>query len=136
MQIYTVHHRSEATGSLTGLSEDAVFVKEGFSWPAFLIPVIWLIYKRMWWVLAAVVAVQALVGGLSVWIGLPETVSVIGSLVISFILGFEGNELYRWTLARKRYQLAAVVAGAGREEAEFRFFSTFRLTPHAPGTLS
>ena len=57
MRIYSVHHRQEASGSLTGLGDDAVLVKEGFSWPAFFIPFIWLIYKRMWIVLVFYVAV-------------------------------------------------------------------------------
>ena len=59
MKTYTVHYRPEAGVSMTGLANDAILVKEGFSWPAFFIPFIWLIYQRMWIVFAAFIAIQA-----------------------------------------------------------------------------
>jgi hypothetical protein len=38
-------------------------------------------------------------------------------------MGFEGNDLYRWTLARRRFEEADVVSGDNRTEAEIRYFS-------------
>ncbi len=138
MKIYTVHHRSEAAGSLTGLTEDAIFVKEGFCWPAFFVPVIWLIYKRMWWVLVGLLAIEAALTAFIAVAGLGDGSAIAMSLAINLIMGFEGNDLYRWSLARRRYKLAAIVVGAGQEEAEHRYFSDViagsRLT--APGAIS
>jgi hypothetical protein len=123
MKIYTVHHRIEAAASLTGLSEDAIFVKEGFSWPAFFVPLIWLIYKRMWWVLAGFVAVEIALTTFIAASGLGDGSAIAVSFAINLIMGFEGNDLYRWSLARRRYKLAAIVTGAGQEDAEHRYFS-------------
>jgi len=124
LKIYTVHHRQEAAGSLTGLGEDAILVKEGFSWPAFFVPALWLIYKRMWIVLAFYLAAT---GGLTVLaesVVVPESALFVGSLALNLILGLEGNDLYRWTLARRRYREQAVVLGSNLVTAEQRYFET------------
>ena len=122
MRIYTVHHRQEASGSLTGLGDDAVLVKEGFSWPAFFIPLIWLIYKRMWIVLAFFLAVTIALTALARIADLPDSAMLVGSLAINLIMGLEGNDLYRWTLARRRYREQAVVVGHNLVTAEQRYF--------------
>ena len=122
MRIYSVHHRQEATGSLTGLGEDAILVKEGFSWPGFFVPPLWLICKRMWIVLAFYLAATAGLALLAQGTFVPEAAVFAGSLAIHLILGFEGNDLYRWTLARGRYREQAVVMGANLIAAEQRYF--------------
>lgn len=123
MKIYTVHNRQEASGSLVGLAEDVILVKEGFSWPALFIPLIWLIYKRMWIVLGFYLAAEAglmatVYGGL-----LPEIGATAGTLALSLILGFEGNDLYRWTLHRRRYREHGFSVGEDYAAAEHRYFS-------------
>ena len=124
MRIYTVHHRQEASGSLTGLGDDAILVKEGFSWPALFIPLIWLIYKRMWIVLVFYVAVTMALTVLSQVALLPDSAVLVGNLAVNLILGLEGNDLYRWTLARRRYREQAVVVGRNLIAAEQRYFQT------------
>jgi hypothetical protein len=123
VRIYTVHHRQEASGSLTGLGEDVVLVKEGFSWPAFFVPLIWLIYKRMWIVLAFYIAVAAGLTVLAELALVPESAVFVGNLAVNLILGLEGNDLYRWTLARRRYREHAVVMGNDLVTAEQRYFA-------------
>jgi hypothetical protein len=123
LKIYTVHHRQEASGSLTGLGEDAILVKEGFSWPAFFVPLIWLVYKRMWIALAFYVAA---IGGLTVLAQIalvPESAVFLGNFAVNLILGLEGNDLYRWTLARRRFREQAVVLGSNLITAEQRYFA-------------
>lgn len=123
MQVFTVHYRSESASSLAGLSEDALFVKEGFSWPAFVIPAIWLLYKRMWWVLAGYMALQIVFTTVAGAVDLGEGPIFLCSLALNLVLGFEANELYRWSLARRRFRMGAVVTGSDLAEAEQRFFS-------------
>jgi hypothetical protein len=123
VRIYTVHHRQEASGSLTGLGEDVILVKEGFSWPAFFLPLIWLIYKRMWIVLAFYIAVAVGLTALDQTELVPESAVFVGNLAINLILGLEGNDLYRWTLARRRYREQAVVMGNSLVTAEQRYFA-------------
>jgi hypothetical protein len=91
-------------------------VKEGFCWPALIIPGLWLLFRRMWLVfllyLAVVVAVIA-IGNLS-GIVLP---------LAHLFLGLEGNNLRRWTLERRGYALAGIAEGRNRDEADIRFFA-------------
>jgi len=122
LRVYTVHHRQEASGSLTGLGDDAILVKEGFSWPAFFVPALWLIYKRMWIVLAFYFAVAAGLTVLAQGAFVPETAVFVGNFAVNLILGLEGNDLYRWTLARRRYRERAVVMGRNLISAEQRYF--------------
>lgn len=122
-RLYTVHYREEARGSLTGLGKDAILVKVGFSWPAFLVPLLWLAYKRMWIVLALFLAVEAGLAALSFAALASDDVIFILSLAVNVILGLEGNDLYRWSLSRRRYRERAVVAGEDLEAAERQFFA-------------
>lgn len=122
-KLFTVHYREEASGSLTGQGEDAILVKQGFSWPAFLFGPLWLLCKRMWIVLLLFVALAGGVTALGVANRVPDDVVTLLGLGLHLLLGFEGNELYRWTLARRRYRERAVVAAESRLAAERRYFS-------------
>ena len=98
----------------------AVFVKEGFCWPALFFALPWLIFRRLWWVLAGYVvagaAIMAIGGALGDGFAGPAFV------LFAFLFALEANELRRWTLRRHGYRLAAVVEGRGLEEAEIRYF--------------
>lgn len=132
MKIYSVHYRQESGASLTGLANDAVLVKEGFSWPAFFVPFLWLIYKQMWIVFAIYMALELALAGIAELAGLPEALPMIGSLTLQAIMGFEGNNFYRWSLERRRYKQRAVVAGGNITQAEHRFFTGAERDLYAP----
>ena len=123
MNVYTVHYRQEAANSLTGLSEDAILVKDGFSWPALLFPLIWFLMNRMWIPAVIYTAFEVILIVLAVWIEVPGQAVLICSFAVSLILGFEGNALLRWNLARRRFHERAIVTGRNLADAEHRFFS-------------
>ena len=122
-KLFTVHYREEASGSLTGQAEDAILVKQGFSWPAFLFAPFWLLLKRMWIVLALFLALAGFVSALAAANWIPEDAAPFLGLGLHLLLGFEGNDLYRWTLARRRFKERAVVAAENRLAAERRYFT-------------
>ena len=124
MKVYTVHYRQEAASSLTGLSDDTILVKEGFSWPALLFPLIWFLMNRMWIPAVIYMAFEVILFALAAWIEIPQQAVLICSLAVSLILGFEGNALLRWTLARRRFHERALVVARNLEEAEYKFFSS------------
>ena len=123
MKTFTVHYPPESGVSMTGLARDAILVKEGWCWPAFLIPFIWLLYNRMWIALAVYVAVELALAGIIAGLGAPDAFALVCSLAVSIILGLEGNNLYRWSLERRRYRQHAIITAANLVEAEHRFFS-------------
>ena len=118
MRIYTVHELPGAPLDGKGI----VLVKEGFSFPAFAFSWAWLLYHRMWVALA-------------IWIGVTVTLSwamqsalgapaaAVASLALSFMLGAEGNDIRRGSLAQKGYREVGLAGGASLEEAERNFFA-------------
>lgn len=118
MTIFTVH-----APPADGAADPAafVFVKDGFSWPALLIPPVWLIWHRLWLTLLIwVVAVVAL-SILSGFAGSDAATAVM--VLFAFWFALEANGFRRWTLERRGYVLAGVVEGRRIEDAERRFFA-------------
>jgi len=124
MNLYTVHYRLETKNSLTGLAEDVVLVKDGFNWSALFLPSIWFLAKKMWLVFAIYLLIQAALIAI-VFLGeLPSEVLTITKITGNIILGFEGNNLHRWSLDRARYRERETVAARDIISAEHRFFSS------------
>jgi len=120
MTIFTVH----APRVPDGVAVDPaafVFVKEGFSWPALLVPPVWLVWNRLWmtlliWVVAVV--------GLSILSGFAGTGASTAVMILFAVwFAFEANGFRRWTLERRSYALVGVVEGRRIEDAERRFFA-------------
>ena len=129
MTIYTVHV-PPARGSRAGSDPmRAVFVKEGFCWPAFVVPLPWLVLRGMW--IAAAFYVIAIAAAVYVARepGL-QPLAVGIAVFVPLLLGFEGNDLRRWSLGLRGHELAGVVDASSPGEAEIRFFSN-RAAPRA-----
>ncbi len=123
MKLFTVHIRHEAGVSMSGLADGTILVKEGFSWFAFLAPILWLLVKRMWIVFAIYAAFLAILVSISASGTVPPEVLSAVSLAANLVLGFEGSDLYRWSLARRRYRERGIVAGDDVTAAEHRLFA-------------
>ncbi len=125
MVTYTVHEPNEASGTLAKRADAIVFIKDGFAWGAFLFPVLWLLYHRMWLVLAGFITFIAVLRGL-LWVaGLNEEVLGLALAGLSILFAFQANDLRRWALARKGYWLVGPVSGANRAACEARFFDAW-----------
>jgi hypothetical protein len=126
MKLYTAHRP-------LGSSRDrTVFVKEGFSWPAFLFPLIWLIVKRLWLALALyILAVAAISAAATSAADLPSGPVIALILALNLILGFEANDLRRRALRRRGYSEEGPVLGENLLHAETKYFQP-RLAPGAP----
>jgi hypothetical protein len=98
------------------------FVREGFSWVALLVPLVWLLYHRMW--------IESLVLFL-VYVGLQlafggdaqgQALTAWAVLAISVLFAFEANDLRTASLERRGYRFAGVASGRDRVDAERAFF--------------
>jgi hypothetical protein len=124
--VYSVYEPGKEASDIEARADALQFVKEGFSWPAFLVPVLWLIYCRMWIELVAFVAILALAQLISG--GGQEAGAQLGgwvTIAMSVILGFEGNDLRTAALERRGYRLIGIAEGRGRTDAELSFFKTW-----------
>lgn len=99
----------------------ARFVKDSFSWLAFLFPPLWLIANRMWVVLLLTALV---VGGIVTAVAAidPRAAAAV-AVALMLWFGFEARALKRWALARRGWTLTGVVEGTRFRNAERRYFS-------------
>lgn len=124
MVIYFVHEPPNASANRLESAEQLLFVKDGFSWLAALVPAIWLLTKRMWLEAIGFMACA----GLLVWAftaaGAPNVGSAI-LLAVQILFGFEANALCSAALERRGWRLVGTVSGYNREDSERRFLEVW-----------
>lgn len=122
MPVYTVHAPAVAAASGPAAADRFVFIRDGFHGWAFVGGPFWLIYHRLWTVLAGYVAfnvaLTVLLSALNVDAG--SRFAVL--LLIALLLGLEAPTLRRWTLSRRGWRQLDVVAADDQDSAERRFF--------------
>jgi hypothetical protein len=120
--VYSVYEPSGEASDLVRRAERVAFVKEGFSWPAFFIPALWLIFHRMW---VELIVFLVLFTALQWAFGFDrQGQELFGwvSLALFALLAFEASDLRGAALERRGYRLAGVATGSDRTEAELSFF--------------
>ncbi len=125
MTVYSVYEPPADDSDVAVRADKIAFVKEGFSWPALLVPVLWLLYQRMWIELILFVAILSAVPWL---FGFDQTGKEFAgwvSLALTILFAFEANDLRGWALQRRGYRFAAVATGRDRTEAERSFFTAW-----------
>lgn len=127
MTIYTAHYRRSAADQ-----PDVVLVKEGFCWPAFLIPPVWLMARRLWLGVLIYVLGASGIAAASELAGVGEVAAAAASLAFGFWVGLIGNDWRRAKLDRLGYRELGVVAGADLDEAEERLFRAHAARLAAP----
>jgi hypothetical protein len=129
--VYTVHEPPSPPadrGERADRSERAealVFIRDGFSWGAALVPSIWLILRGEWLALAAYTAAVAVLAGVLAALGAQADWVALSVLAFNVLFGFEASELRGWLLARSGWRQIATVSGKTREECERRFFDAW-----------
>ena len=99
------------------------FVRDGFSWLAFLFTPFWMLFNRLWLAFIVYVVLMVAITFGVVAAGLADGAVTLAWFVIALLAGFEAATLQRRKLLRKRWQDLGVVVADGREEAERRFFT-------------
>ena len=123
MSVYTVHQPPLRAGQTEPDPERFVFVRDGFSVWAFLLPPLWMLRHWLWLVLVLYAVIAAVIEGSLYTIGAGAGGVGIAMLFVSLLIGFEASTLRRFTLARRGWRNIGVVSGDGLEVAERRFFA-------------
>ena len=129
LKVYTVHLRQPVRDA----ERDIVLVREGFSWGAFLVSVLWALWNRLWLVAVALIALELLLPLVTGWIGLGPASGGVVSFALAVLVGMFGNDLRRWTMEGRGYAEVALVAARSPDEAQQRFGERY---PHLLAGLS
>ena len=118
MPLYTIHERYTPSGG----EPDLMLVKEGFSWPGFFWPVLWLPYLGDW---LGLITYLALVGTLAVlgFLFLLPLAAAAVLLVGLLFLAALANDWRRWRLERRGYVTSGVIGAPDLGSAERRLFN-------------
>jgi hypothetical protein len=125
MSIYTVHQPPLDFGPAATDPYRFVFVRDGFSWSAFLLTPLWMLWHRLWLALAIYLLLSAALDTGLRALGASAFVLVLDGLLISLLAGFEAGTLRRLKLGRRRWRNIGVVTGENLEHAERRFFDAW-----------
>jgi hypothetical protein len=123
--LYSVYEPPGAARDPEDRAKALVFVKEGFSWPALLVPGLWLLYQSMWLELIAFLFFL----GLLAWVFGPsdQGQAMLGwtSVALIVLFAFEANDLRRTALERRGHTQVGTAVGPGRDAAELAFFQSW-----------
>jgi hypothetical protein len=125
VRLYTVHQGP----SPAGRGDDVVFIRDGFSWLALIVPPLWALYRALWLVVAGIAVLALAINGLAQWTAASSSAMVAVILAAVLLFAFEANDLWRWTLRRRGFRDVAIVAGRSLADAELRFFQAVVVSP-------
>jgi hypothetical protein len=125
MAVYTVHQPPLKKYEAAADPERFAFVRDGFSFWAFLFGPLWMLRHRMWLVLIGyIVVVIAMQVGLRL-VGASSASVTFAAFMLALLVGMEAGTLRRFTLGRRRWRNIGTIVGGDRELVEQRFFDSW-----------
>nr|WP_321461672.1 DUF2628 domain-containing protein [uncultured Cohaesibacter sp.] len=119
MASYTIYEKPGL--SLEETIESAVMVRNHYSTLAFFLPALWMIFKRLWWVLLGyclfMIPLWSLYGTLPLWS------EMLISLFISALISVEAPTLIGWQLERKGYLEVVTLYAEDLDHCEHRYIA-------------
>ena len=125
MSIYTVYEPPLKAHESAPNPERFVFVRDGFSFWAFLLAPWWMLRHRMWLALTGYVILAIALSVALRFAGASTTVTLIAGALFSLLVGFEAATLRRFKLSRRGWKNVGIVVGDDLESAERRFFDAW-----------
>jgi hypothetical protein len=113
-------------------AERFVFLRERFSWGAFLFGPLWMIWRRLWLVLFIYVVAMALIEYGLRRFGIASSARFAVYFLVALLVGMEAATLRRWTLLRRGWRERGVVVADDLEMAERRFFDSWSAEKSMP----
>jgi len=132
MSVYTVHEPPRRAGTAAANVERFAFVRDGFSWWAFLLAPLWMLRHRMWLVLIGYVVIAGAIEVPVKLSGAPGFAASVIGLLLGLLVGLEAGTLRRFTLNRRGWKNLGVVSGDDLEDAERRFFDAWPQRTNSP----
>jgi hypothetical protein len=125
MTVYSVFEPPARGSDSVAYAERFAFVRDGFSWGAFIFGPFWMLYHRLVLVLVLwIVVVAAITIAARLLAASPGSAQFV-MLLLALLVGFEGVTMRRWTMLRRGWRDAGIVVADDREAAERRFFDAW-----------
>jgi Protein of unknown function (DUF2628) len=122
MTIYAVHAPVAARENIAAAADRCAFVRDSFSWGAFVFGPLWLLRHQLWLAFLGWLGAALLFWAGSYWLNLSGGAIFWGLVAINAFLGLEGSMLRSAALRRRGYELADIVATDSRDDAERIFY--------------
>lgn len=117
LKLYSVHLKPDEKTN----EDTLIFVREGFSFLAFLFTILWALYYRLWWLASIIIIVNiGLIYGVNM-VGLDSYALSIMQLGFQLWVGYHANDFLREGLRQRGFITAAIVSGENQSMAERRF---------------
>ena len=125
MTTYMVFEPPAGRGDPAARAERIVFVPDRFSWGAFLLAPLWMLWRRLWLIfLAYLMLMAAVMVGLR-FAGVGPDARFLVMALIALLVGFEAANLRRWALLRDSWRERGPIIGHDLAAAERRFFDAY-----------
>ena len=131
MTTYLVFEPPERDGDPAARAERIVFVADRFSWGAFLVAPLWMLWRRLWLIFLAYLMLMAAVTVGLRFAGVGPGARFLVMALIALLVGFEAANLRRWALLRDGWRERGPIIGHDLAAAERRFFDAYMATAAA-----
>ncbi|MCC6887133.1 MAG: DUF2628 domain-containing protein [Hyphomicrobiales bacterium] len=125
MAVYTVHQPLLKKHESAPDPVRFAFVRDGFSFWAFLFGPLWMLRHRMWLVTLCYILVTVALQVALRRLGVSNGGAAVAGLLLAFLVGMEAGTLRRFTLGRRRWRNLGTIVGSDRETVERRFFDAW-----------
>ncbi len=119
------------TGRNDPASETTRFIKDGFTVFAFALPLVWLLWKKLWLEAALYFAAVGILGAVLYWSDIPNAapLSTLITFGLNLIVGLEGNVWHRRALELHGFSETDVVMAKNERQAEETYASRMISAP-------
>lgn len=117
--------------AMTNAEKQTLFIRDGFSWLAFLFPLPWLLVRRLWLLAGLSVMFFMLAVVVAEYWGL-DGLPVAYTFVLCLWTGLEGGHIRASALQRRGWDLKANITADNLDDAEALYFDGVSETVAAP----
>lgn len=103
-----------------GISADARLLRDGFSWLAFLVSPLWLLWHRLWLEALFVFLTMSVFNAVGDATG-HGAIGMAMSVLVSLFIGLEGQRMRLAALSRGGWRESGVIEADGETDAETRY---------------
>ncbi len=132
LRSYSVHEPPRPAADRVTRAEALEFIKDGFVFPAFVLPPLWLAARGIWLGTLAYGLAAIVIALVTAWLDLSLLWPALALLGVHLLFGLEADEFHRNHLAARGWDTVGHVTGTGALDCERRFYDHW--LPSAPMT--